>query len=236
MTLLAIDTSEQACSVALLEGGAVVASASEHIGRGHAERLLPLIRRAIEPGRKIICKPEPDFGCYWAQAPSLVCALVFLSRAVWPYKRTCPVLVLRAFWYLPRKRCRRKGEDTVIHSLITGRGGQAFFQSFKGQDKDGTPKPVSDVAGLDIDDIATEISALGGSVIGSGVDLLIEAGHQDTLKAEGVSFNADRVISPMTLARLSAQLDPDAYPPEPTYFRAADAKKAKPALPTADRP
>jgi tRNA threonylcarbamoyl adenosine modification protein YeaZ len=41
--LLAIDTATAACSVALLVGGAVLAEAHEIVGRGHAERLVPMI-------------------------------------------------------------------------------------------------------------------------------------------------------------------------------------------------
>lgn len=47
MTTLAIDTSEQACSVALACEGTVIDRASEIIGRGHAERLLPLIEERL---------------------------------------------------------------------------------------------------------------------------------------------------------------------------------------------
>ena len=42
--ILALDTSTAACSAALFDGsGACVASADELIGRGHAERLVPML-------------------------------------------------------------------------------------------------------------------------------------------------------------------------------------------------
>ena len=42
--LLAFDTSSAACTVALFDGdGICVARADEVIGRGHAERLVPMI-------------------------------------------------------------------------------------------------------------------------------------------------------------------------------------------------
>ena len=47
--MLAIDCATAACSVALFEGEALVAGAYEEIGRGHAERLVPLV--ALLPGR-----------------------------------------------------------------------------------------------------------------------------------------------------------------------------------------
>jgi tRNA threonylcarbamoyladenosine biosynthesis protein TsaB len=41
-TLLAIDTATDACSVAVLAGGAVAAHRSAHMARGHAEALMPM--------------------------------------------------------------------------------------------------------------------------------------------------------------------------------------------------
>lgn len=48
MRTLVIDTATKACSVALYQDHSVIASSHELIGRGHAERLLPLI--AALPG------------------------------------------------------------------------------------------------------------------------------------------------------------------------------------------
>ena len=48
MLILALDTSTAACTAALLEpGGTVVASRDEQIGRGHAERLVPMIAEML---------------------------------------------------------------------------------------------------------------------------------------------------------------------------------------------
>ena len=44
--ILALDTSTAACTAALLErDGTIVASRDELIGRGHAERLVPMIEK-----------------------------------------------------------------------------------------------------------------------------------------------------------------------------------------------
>lgn len=51
MRTLVIDTVTKACSVALYDRHAVMASRHEVIGRGHAERLLPLIAALPECGR-----------------------------------------------------------------------------------------------------------------------------------------------------------------------------------------
>ena len=51
MRYLVIDSASEACSVALLEDGAVVDHRHEVIGRGHAERLVPLIAELTNGGR-----------------------------------------------------------------------------------------------------------------------------------------------------------------------------------------
>jgi tRNA threonylcarbamoyladenosine biosynthesis protein TsaB len=51
MRTLVIDTATKACSVALYDGDAVLASHYEVIGRGHAERLLPFISDLPDRGR-----------------------------------------------------------------------------------------------------------------------------------------------------------------------------------------
>lgn len=51
MRYLVIDSASEACSVALLEAGAVVDYRHEVIGRGHAERLVPLIAELAGGGR-----------------------------------------------------------------------------------------------------------------------------------------------------------------------------------------
>ncbi|MCA0210639.1 MAG: tRNA (adenosine(37)-N6)-threonylcarbamoyltransferase complex dimerization subunit type 1 TsaB [Proteobacteria bacterium] len=51
MRHLVIDSASEACSVALIEAGAVIDSRHEVIGRGHAERLVPLIAELADGGR-----------------------------------------------------------------------------------------------------------------------------------------------------------------------------------------
>ncbi|MBE1526803.1 tRNA threonylcarbamoyl adenosine modification protein YeaZ [Sphingopyxis sp. OAS728] len=51
MRHLVIDSASEACSVALLEDGVVIDHRHEVIGRGHAERLVPLIAELTDGGR-----------------------------------------------------------------------------------------------------------------------------------------------------------------------------------------
>ncbi|HET9510041.1 MAG TPA: tRNA (adenosine(37)-N6)-threonylcarbamoyltransferase complex dimerization subunit type 1 TsaB, partial [Sphingomonas sp.] len=50
-TTLVIDTATAACSVALIDGDRVVAARHEVVGRGHAERLVPMIAELPGGGR-----------------------------------------------------------------------------------------------------------------------------------------------------------------------------------------
>jgi len=49
--ILAIDTATEACSVALFNGAGLVAERHEVIGRGHAEKLVPMIADLPDNGR-----------------------------------------------------------------------------------------------------------------------------------------------------------------------------------------
>ena len=49
--LLVIDSATAACSAALIEDGRLIDERYEHVGRGHAERLVPMIAELLE-GRK----------------------------------------------------------------------------------------------------------------------------------------------------------------------------------------
>lgn len=51
MRQLVIDSASDACSVALVEAGVVIDHRHEVIGRGHAERLIPLVAELIGGGR-----------------------------------------------------------------------------------------------------------------------------------------------------------------------------------------
>ncbi len=51
MRTLAIETATDACSVALVEDGRVLAACHEVVGRGHAERLVPMIAALPDGGR-----------------------------------------------------------------------------------------------------------------------------------------------------------------------------------------
>lgn len=234
MTLLAIDTSESACSVALLAADRVIDSRSEIIGRGHAERLLPLIEETLSAAglvyddlSRIAVTTGP--GTFTGLRIGLAVARGLALEGDLPCIGLTGLHVLAA-----QAQQQDQTSGRAAHAVIAGRGGQAFYQCFSGTDGDGIPVAVAPAAGLDIEDIAAAILSRGGMVIGSGVDLL----RADDFIGGGKAAAAVELINvpcidPVTLGQLGQAVKPASYPPEPTYFRAADAKKATPILPVA---
>ncbi len=230
MVLLAIDTSEQSCSVALLDGDIVIDECSEHLGRGHAERLLPMIAERLASTNltyadlhRIAVTTGP--GTFTGLRIGLSVARGLALQA------GIPCIGLTGLQVLAAQALEQSSDDEIIHAMITGRGGQAFLQSFKGRRENGLPAPIAAPKGLDADIIAATIDATPGVLVGSGVSLLREksliSGKRGTTR-----LTSDVISAPM-LGQLAASLPADEFPPEPTYFRAADAKKATPALPVA---
>ncbi len=212
--LLAIDTCEGTCSAALVRGGYTIASRMERIGRGHAERLLPMISELMAEAsigyealsRLAVCTGPGTFtglriGLSVARGLALAKGLPCVGLM------SLPVLAAQA----------DADADTAVHAIVMGRGGQGFYQAFQGKAADGLPQPVEGAACLDGDVIAEKVAARPGIVVGSGATLVGDASPHDA-------------VDPVVLARLARNLDPAAYAPEPAYLREADAKKAKALL------
>lgn len=124
MRTLAIDTATAACSVALFDGDALVAHAHEEVGRGHAERLLPMIAEFPGRGRAdrilVDCGPGSFTGVRVGLAAAR--ALGFAWKAeVHGYSSTA-LIAARAF-----------AGDPVLTDLavaLTGGHGEWFVQCF----------------------------------------------------------------------------------------------------------
>jgi len=219
MTLLAIDTSESACSIALLDDSTVVDSKSEMIGRGHAERLLPLIEeRLVATGltysdlTRIAVTTGP--GTFTGLRIGLAVARGLALQGNFPCVGLTGLHVLAAF-------ASKQASAAPVYAIIAGRAGQAFVQKFTDS---GVTASTESVANLDMEDIVKMVDRDPGTVISTSGEITKKFTGQEV---DVISLEA---IDPVTLGLLALDLDPMTYPPEPTYFRAADAKKATPIL------
>jgi tRNA threonylcarbamoyl adenosine modification protein YeaZ len=119
---LVIDSATEACSVALFEGDALLASALEVIGRGHAERLVPMIAELPGKGRAARVAVSLGPGSFTGTRIGLAAARA-LGLAWGADVLGYPTLALVA----AMARAQHPGPVTVC---MTGGHGEWFVQDF----------------------------------------------------------------------------------------------------------
>lgn len=202
--ILAFDTSTAACSAALFDSdGRLLDSRLEVIGRGHAERLAPLLDDLLDgraPARIMVGVGPGSFtgirvGLATAHGLAIGwgCDLVGFSSLA---------LIAAA---LPG--------DEPVAAAIAGGHGEIFVQSFGGRPSDGTPRVASaPPVNLTPDRAAAATSAT--LVAGPAAALLIAArGWGDAVESLPDAANA-----------LAVDLASGTLDPVPLYLRAPDAK------------
>lgn len=116
MRTLVIDSATEACSVALLEDGALLAGECRVLGRGHAEQLVPMIAALPDKGRAariaVSLGPGSFTGLRVGLAAARALALAWGSEVV-----GYPTLSLVAA--MARARC---GEVPVCVAMTGGHG------------------------------------------------------------------------------------------------------------------
>jgi len=198
--ILALDTSTAACTAALLlPDGTIVASRDEEIGRGHAERLVPLISEMLEghvPSRILVGVGPGSFtglrvgiaaahglAIGWSVPLSGMNSLALLAAAAPP------------------------GEGKVAAAMAAGHG-ELFVQTFDRKKL----TPTGPVASLSPEKAAAKTDA--PLVVGSGAAALVEArGTGEALPLLPLASRA--LMLPELLRMLECK---------PIYVRAPDAK------------
>lgn len=203
MRTLVIETATAACSVALLEGGAVVAAAHDVVGRGHAERLLPMIASLPDGGRAghilVDCGPGSFTGVRVGIAAARALALGW-GASLGGFS-SLALLAAAAFQVNPGTR--------ALAAVLEGGHGEVFMQTF-----DAPLAATSALASLRPD---AALAALAGRfAVGGGVRLLagIDPARAD---ADALPRAIDALLLPAAFATLAAI---------PLYGRAPDAKPA----------
>ena len=197
--ILAIDTSTAACTAALFDGsGECIASRDELIGRGHSERLVPMLDELLEGRRadRVLVGVGPGsftgirVGIAAAQGLAIAwgCELSGMS--------SLSLLAAGA------------GTDGPVAAAVDGGHGELFVQQFDGR----SLQPANDILNLPPSAAAEQISAQ--LVVGPGAEKLVEARGRG--EARGVWPSARNAL------RLPEGLR--SLPPKPIYARAPDAR------------
>jgi len=196
--ILAIDTSTAACTAALFDDeGGRIARADELIGRGHAERLAPMLDEMLEGRRADTILVGVGPGSFTGIRVGIAAAHGLAIG--WGAE-------LRGMSSLALLAASVPVEDDVAAAMNGGHG-ELFVQQF-----DSTLFPTTGVLNLAPDAAAGAISA--EIVAGPGAQALIGArGHGKAVEAWPSASNALRL--PEALRSLE---------PSPVYARAPDAK------------
>jgi len=197
---LVIETATAACSVALFEQGALLAHAHEIVGRGHAERLIPMIGELPGQGRADAILVDRGPGSFTGVRVGIAAARgLALGWKVPVHGFHSLALIAAGDW---------PDDVETLAVAINGGHGQLFVQSFQA----GPMRALSDPVSFMPADAAAAVSA--ALVIGSGAQALVALrGHGQALPAEPDARHAFRL--PAALRGASAI---------PFYGRAPDAK------------
>lgn len=205
MRYLVIDSASEACSVALLEDGAVVDHRHEVIGRGHAERLVPLIAELVDGGRADVviagCGPGSFAGVRIGVAAARALALGWQV----PVQGFSTLALVAAG---AADEIAAAGGALVV---MEGGHGQWFVQPFAAD-----LSPRGELRSLVPDDA---IGISDDLVVGNRADALV------TRRGSGRSLPALPDARAFLRLPASALIDQ----PTPIYGRAPDAKPMMPA-------
>jgi tRNA threonylcarbamoyl adenosine modification protein YeaZ len=203
---LAIDTATAACSVALIADGAVLRAASEIVGRGHAERLVPMIETLLReagdarPGAILVdCGP----GSFTGVRVGIAAAIGLGMGWGVPVRGVSSLPLIAAALF-----ARRPSLDRCTVAL-TGGHGEVFVQRFAAHPF----TQLSELASLTPQDAAAFAEPV---VVGSGAAAL--TGSRGSGEAIDQPPDAAEIIHLPERFRL--------LPPKPIYGRAPDAKPA----------
>ena len=198
--ILAFDTSTAACTAALMEpDGTVIASRDEVIGRGHAERLVPMIEEMLDghvPSR-ILVGVGP--GSFTGLRVGIAAAHGMAIGWRVPLAGMNSLALLAA--------TAPPGEGKVAAALSGGHG-ELFVQSFD-RKKLSASGPI-----LNLSPQAAAMKVDAPLVVGSGAEALVEARHSG--QALAILPSASRALQLPELLRMLEC--------KPIYARAPDAR------------
>ncbi|SMC50498.1 tRNA (adenosine(37)-N6)-threonylcarbamoyltransferase complex dimerization subunit type 1 TsaB [Novosphingobium sp. B1] len=204
MRTLVIDSATEACSVALLENAVVLASDNQMLGRGHAERLVPMIAALPDKGRaeRILVDVGPGSftGIRVGLATARALALAWGAQ----------VMGFESLSLVAAMALSETAADT-IDVCMTGGHGEWFLRSFA---SDATP--ISPLASLSP---AAAVAASNASLVAGSQAAALGAGRME--ESPGIT-----ICNLWPDARFAVLLGASALiaQPRPIYGRAPDAR------------
>lgn len=197
--ILAIDTSTAACSAALFDSdGTCVAHRDQLIGRGHSERLVPMLDELLVSRRADVILVGAGPGSFTGIRVGIAAAQGLAIAWDCELKGISSLALLAA------------GAETAgdVAAAVDGGHGELFVQQFAGR----TLEATSELLNLPPTQAAGIISA--ETVIGPGANALVEA--RDSGRAIAGWPSAQNALRlPEALRSLA---------PKPIYARAPDAR------------
>jgi len=198
---LVIDSATEACSVALFDGGVLVAGAWAMLGRGHAEQLVPMIAALPEKGRADAIAVNTGPGSFTGIRVGLAAARALSLAWQVPLAGYSSLALVAAM-----ARHAQPGE--AIDVVMTGGHGEWFFQPYAA---DGSASAASTSLPPEAAAAASRASRAAGS------------------QAEALAMRRGAAVLAMPLwpdARAFDRLDAGLLMPDPLprYGRAPDAR------------
>ena len=229
MHVLALDTCLGACSVAILNGDVVVARRFEVLGRGHAERLVPMVQDVMADARtefsgldRIGVTVGP--GTFTGVRIGLAAARGFaLAAAVPLIGVTSTEAVAEAVFRDPSSGSL---PDTlaVVHDA---RRGEAYVQIFRRTGNAARPaEAITEPVVVGLDGVPAALPAAPLAIAGTGAELVkagVKRQRADVIFVEGHDYPDAAEVGLIAMRRQANR-----GRVHPLYLRAPDAK-----LPTA---
>lgn len=216
--LLAIDTSGPCCSAALwsLKQDICLVQQSENIGRGHAERLMPMLEELLS-----------NQNAKWADIKKLAVVIgpgsftglrvgIATARGL-ALALGVPCAGVTVFEAFAHFHYAQENNHQPLLVAMDAKRDQIWLQAFG--DK---CQPVTEPLGVEVGSLAEHIDGSISSVIGSAAKLIVQASGRDIIIIN------DSPSPPVTaVAAIGATTGTNSISPSPFYLRAPDAKPQK---------